>query len=134
MARAVEVVGLKELERKLGRMARQTQGRILSDAVMKGGEVVRDIAEAIAPRAPGMGTRGFHGAEFIDVEVEERPGRATANVGAQKKAFWLNIQETGSVHMPAQPWLTPAWDAGKRQAVHEISIALRPEILAVARG
>ena len=139
----VRIEGMNDLERKLRRMTDRTQGRILREAVQKGADAVRDVAESLAPRAPGSGTRGFHGAENVISEVAiDKPMHVVVHVGARRgrgvpwreSAFWLDIQETGSMYMAAQPWLTPAFDAERAHAERVVADEIKRAVLGASRG
>jgi HK97 gp10 family phage protein len=121
----------EELERKIRRMQASLAAKQVAEALAVGGEVIRRTAEAIAPRAAGGPTRDSgHGADRIVMEViETGPSRAAAWVGASKKAFWLSIQETGTLYHPAQPWLIPAFDEERQHALTLTAEAMRKKLL-----
>lgn len=127
----VRLEGEGELERKIMRMQANLSSKQLAAALKIGGEAIRRTAESLAPRASGGPTRDSgHGADRIVMEViETGPSRASAWIGASKKAFWLSIQETGTLYMPAQPWLIPAFDEERNHALKLTADAMRKKLL-----
>lgn len=126
---------MDDLERKLAQLSDELGGKVLARATEAGAEVIREAAESLAPREAGGGRRGYHGADRIGKErVKSTRNHAEVDVGAEKDAFWLNIQETGTSDMPAQPWLRPAFDEAEGAAVAEVADELRARVLGVARG
>lgn len=128
----VRLEGNEQLERKLVQMAKRLSSQGLRIGLAKGGEVIRRTAEALAPRASGGPTRsGGHGADRIVMEVTTKgQSNARAEIGAAKSAFWLNIQEVGSLYMPAQPWLAPAFDEERNEAIRVTVAQFRRLIIA----
>lgn len=87
-------------------------GAALVAAVQAGAEIIRDEAEARAPRSDGAGhyPAGGHGADHIIVATEDKPGEAVAKVGPEKDAWYLRFAEFGTSTQAADPWLRPAAD------------------------
>lgn len=123
------VKGGKELARRLDALSRKTRGRILESAARAGAEPIRSDAAGRAPKRTGQ-----LGDEMI-IEVKKRAStEVTVGVGPSKDAFYGKFQEFGTRNHAAQPFLRPAFDAHKDDAVRELGDVLRREILKVARG
>ena len=91
------------------------------------------MASQLAPRSED----GSHGQEpgFLSKNIKavrqftRRQDKAEAHVGMDKEAWYGQLQETGTVFHPAQPFLRPAFDATKNDVVNEIAEQLRARIL-----
>lgn len=133
----VEIEGLDELVRALEGTGADVQA-VLKEAVLAAGEVV---AQAAIPNAPGSDI-------YAEVDEEESSDRkVVVNVGPDKDHWYYRFSETGataheisaagalafegdrglvitkSVNHPgmaARPFLRPAVDSGKDQAVEEV--------------
>lgn len=132
------VEGMDNLEAKIKRLETDTQGRILREATGAGAELVRDVASQLAPRS----LDGSHGnppgflADNIAAEVKwtRTQDKAEVHVGMKKEAWYGWLQETGTIHQPAQPFLRPALDNTKDDVIDEIRDVLAARILGIADG
>jgi HK97 gp10 family phage protein len=78
----------------------------LEDAV----EETRAWEQQLAPRAPGAGSRGYHGADFIvdrKAWTRKRDTRAMLVGPDHRLARHLMFQEFGTIYHPAQPFIRP---------------------------
>ncbi|WP_034658295.1 HK97-gp10 family putative phage morphogenesis protein [Chelativorans sp. J32] len=130
----VKIEGLRELDRALGQLPKATGKSVLRRVLKEAGE---PIARAARDRAPKL---ELHLVENIDVgtKLTRRQAalhrktfaddRASAEVfvGAADPAGVQ--QEFGNERHPPQPFMRPAWDATKRQALHIIEHLLWTEI------
>ena len=129
----IDLEGAEDLVRALARLTEDVGGVHLRGAVMSGAEIVRDVASQLAPRSED----GSHGHEpgFLSKNIKavrqftRRQDKAEAHVGMDKEAWYGQLQETGTVFHPAQPFLRPAFDATKNDVVNEIAEQLRARIL-----
>ena len=114
--REAEVRGIEELKANLNRLSIQVRSEILVNAVDEGSDEAHSRMLALAPLAPGSGTRGYHGADrLINVEgTKTRDGRER-NVGLGPEAWFLVFQELGTIHHPKQPFIRPVKRAMKRR-------------------
>ena len=140
MAETVKVEGLRELEAALKELPRSTGKAALRRALKK---AAKPIADAAAARAPvdeghlrdsiGVGTkltrrqRSLHRKMF-------RNDRAAVEmfVGAGGLAQAIT-QEFGTFKEPPQPFMRPAWDAGKNALLDGIKDDLWGEIQKAAQ-
>lgn len=127
------IEGMKTLEKRLKRMTQDVRGSHLREAAAAGAEIVRDVAEQLAPVSE-TGSRGHEPgflAENVEAEVQFTRNQdiARIHVGIHKDAFYGWFQETGTQFQPAQPFLRPALDATKEDVVEEIRDHLARRIL-----
>lgn len=136
MARAVtvKVEGLSELDKALGQLPKATAKNVLRRVLKEAGEPIARAARDRAPRDE------LHLYENIDVGTKLtrrqaalhrkmfKDDRVTAEVfvGASNPAGVQ--QEFGNERHAPQPFMRPAWDATKRQALHIIEHLLWTEI------
>ena len=129
----VELDGADDMIAGLKRLTEDVGGEHLRDAVGAGAEIVRGVASQLAPRSQD----GSHGrlpgflADHIETERQwtRRQDTAQTNVGPSKEAWYGSLQEVGTIHQPAQPFLRPALDETKNDVVEEIADQLRARIL-----
>lgn len=125
----VVVEGLDDLELRFGRLTNAMSGELLSDATEAAAEEFMDFLVATAPRASGQL------ADSVRTEKQSSGGFTAAwRVGASKQGFHGMFQERGTIHMAAQPWIRPAFDAGKLTATHIAQRLLRANIGRSLRG
>jgi HK97 gp10 family phage protein len=151
----VSIEGLAELHRALKELPKQVARKLLRRATKDGATVIKIEAQRKLSGA----------AKTISVEslkaVQEKHVKTTStfsvwNVGAIKDRFWLNILETGAkphiipgkrngntfqIKHPgfsARPWLRPAFDAHKAEALgviaKELWRGIRVEAAKLNRG
>jgi HK97 gp10 family phage protein len=127
---AIHVEGLKELDEALKELPKATARNVIKRAFVQAIAPMEEQARAQAPRRTGQlagsiafGTRlsrrqkGLHKKES-DVEF-------FAGAAALPHA---HLQEFGTAHHVAQPFMRPAWDANKMPALNSVARFLRDEI------
>lgn len=131
MAR-IRVEGLRELDRALTELPRATARNVLKRAGIRALTPVAEEAARLAPELFGdlkdsvaaSDRRPRRHRKSSDVEVFAGPG---PNPQA-------HLQEFGTQHHGAQPFMRPAWDMKKREALDSVKDDLADEIgLAAAR-
>lgn len=136
MARSVKVKieGLRELDRALGELPKAAGKGVLRRVLKEAGE---PIARAARDRAPKL---ELHLTESVDVGTkltkrqarlhrkEFRNDKASAEVFVGPNDPSAVQQEFGNERHDPQPFMRPAWDATKRQALHIIEHLLWTEI------
>lgn len=124
MEEDVEITGLEDCERKLHELGPKLATRALKDALQAAGEVFQAAIEARAPYGPhrfAHTNEVVYGAiqQNIDVGLQmlvlEDGGMV--RVGPDKKVFWAKFCEFGTVHEPARPFIRPAFDESKEDAL-----------------
>lgn len=108
------IIGLKELEQKLKKLDLAVQSKELMKAAKAGGEIIRDAMEQRAPRDTGRLAAG----EIVSaLPSQSNAYVATVRIGPSRKVFWGLFQEFGTAHMAAQPFVLPAFEATKDEAL-----------------
>lgn len=158
MARTTfKIEGLSELDEALNEFSRATSGNILKRAVGAAGAMIAEHAAAIAPVDEGdlkkhiwvskpkiinPGKAAFaqamrEGGTRAEAAVAARnanreaggSGRsAVTHVGPTKAVGQGILQEFGTSHHKAQPFMRPTWDAYGREAADVIAETLKIEI------
>lgn len=127
--RGFRIEGAKEVEVVLRRLPNQVRGRVLRAVAMSGARVLRDAARQNAPVESGTLR------ESIVARGERRAGRheVRVKVGPLRTAFYGLFQEFGTSRLAARPWLRPAFEASKVEALRRIGAALGPAIERAAK-
>jgi len=113
--------GADELNEALRRLSDRASGELLRQAADAGAEVIRAEAERIAPRDTGV----------LASNIEDRAirrqmiGRAQIDIGPTREAWYARFVEIGTSRMQAKPFLRPAFDAKKDEAVRAVRAVLR---------
>lgn len=144
----VRVEGLRELEAALKELPKATGKSVLRRVLLKRAAPIRDAAQSRAPRGETGHLQESAGAGTKLSPRQARLHRAETGGGAKMTgAGWRSdpkstvevfvgfrssaasiVQEFGSVDQPAQPFMRPAWDAGKGAALDGIAADLWAEI------
>lgn len=139
----IRLKGSEELVRKLKQLAEITQGASTEGALRAGAMPIETRAKELAPYQSGSLRRSIHtevkvsgasgkaqiGTDLIYAAIQEFGGTIAA-----KNAPYLTFQINGrwvrvpSVEIPARPYMRPAFDEKKSEAVNEIAAALRDQI------
>lgn len=112
--------GFKELERKLARMSRAFSERKNGQTMRDGAEIVLAEMQMLAPVLTG-GLRDS--LEIVDDGGSVYVGPVKGGSGS--RAHFL---EFGTVNMPAQPFIRPAFDNTEGQVKTRISSTISTEI------
>ena len=142
----VEVKGLRELGQALSELSADVQKKVANSAVQAGAAVIRDAAKRKAPVSSPADTPEVPPGYLRD-NIIARRNRKKGNYTAQyavtvrhngKKAdlredetnpYQIGIfNEFGTVKMGAQPFMRPAFDETKQQAVGAIQKRLKQRI------
>lgn len=136
------VDGLQELGRAISALNGEVAVRLASRATGAGSRVIKKEAQTNIERSPSVVTRSLHGAvitkkvpkseaEHHSEHIVTVRGRGKPyNKKGQKvdRAPHAHLVEFGTVNMPAEPFLRPAFEAKKEQAVTEMATVLRDGI------
>ncbi|MGL5934599.1 MAG: HK97-gp10 family putative phage morphogenesis protein [Cetobacterium sp.] len=132
MARSwVKVHGLRECEKALSELPRATAKNVASRVLLKAAKPIAANAKTMAPDDPATG--GF------DLHTTIRAGKKTTRGAKHRKespvevyvgprARHQHLLEFGTIKMSAQPYMRPAWDAGKDDALDTIADEIWAEI------
>lgn len=153
----VEVEGLAQVQDALDELSKATSGNILKRAVSTAGAMIADAASALAPKKRGFlkinimvgkakiitaGKAAFakamqEGGTRAEAAAAARAANSAAGgsgrsavtqVGPTKAAGQGILQEFGTVHHKAQPFMRPAWDAHGEAAIEVIKETLIVEV------
>src|SRR5262245_52196384 len=119
-----EIRGLADLQAKLNELGEIGKRKILQKALKNGAEVVRQEAENSAPRLTGKLAKE----EMISIEEDSSLYEAVVKIGPSRLAFYGLFIELGTAHQVAQPFLEPALERKKGQAVIDVTDVLAAEI------
>ena len=112
---ALSISGLDELKRKLIAVANKTRGKFVVSALAAGAAEVLEEAQRLAPFDTG------ELAQDIQTRVAKRSSTmAVVLVGNTRRIYYAHMQEFGTAHHAAQPYLRPAFDAKKVKAFETI--------------
>ncbi len=109
---------LNTLPLKLG-----VQKNIIARSLRKGGEVMRARMEETAPRDTGE-----YAEHFMVTIAEQTAEGATAKIGASREAWRGNFNEFGTVNIPPQPTLRPAFDEKLQDTLSAIGMEMAAQI------
>jgi HK97 gp10 family phage protein len=133
MARViVKIEGLKELDKALGELPKATAKATLRRVLVEGGELIASAARRGAP------VDEHYLYESIDVSTKLNRRQRSLHKDESGKMFQEMFvgtnnpagvqQEFGNEHNAAQPFMRPAWDAKKQDALERITVLLWGEI------
>ena len=146
---SIKLIGGKELDRKLKALPRKVAKKILRQALRAGAKIILAQAKANAPVATGQLKKS------LKVRAMKRTRKGTVGFKVQTKAgdfkgdeFYGSFLEYGFRRgkrpgkgaeytreiVPAQPFMRPAFDSKKDEAVAVISKELSAKIVTAAKS
>lgn len=130
MARTVRTEGFAELDRALGQLGKATGRNVMRRA---GIAALEPVAEEAARRAPEL----FGDLRDSITASTKRPRRHRKRSEVEVYMGPTNLpqahlQEFGTRHHGPQPFMRPAWDAGKDQVLDDLKQSLGDEIMKAA--
>lgn len=134
--RVTGVFGGKELEAALKQLPNATGKGVLRRAIKKASEPTVVAAEALAPRGP---TGNLKASITVNTKLKKsqrtgRPEGVELFIGAETpKGQHAHLLEFGTVKMPAQPFMRPAWDATKKKVLEAIETEIWKALAKSAR-
>lgn len=130
----MQISGLKELADRLREIGPDIERNALRSGVSAAAVLIRNQAKATNPDDTGRTDRALY-AKFI--REQSGPNQATYYVGVrsgkkeQKKdrdAWYWRLVEFGTAKMPARPFMRPAFESKKMQAVEAIKERIQKRI------
>lgn len=150
MAELQNIAGLRELQQALKELPQNIAKNVLRGAVNAGASVIKKEAASRAPVYTGSVTAGHPPPGTLRRAVYQKSIRELSNnvkqtafVGVRKgkqfqkqgkkgnlsqDAFYARFVEFGTSKMPAQPFIRPAFEAKKNDAVEAIKAYLAKRI------
>ncbi len=137
------IVGMPEFKRRLAKLDSAAAGKALERAVRAGALPIRNEASRRAPKRTGTLRRSIH---IETLNVQPRSARVAIGTDLEYAAIhefggvikpkdpagWLRFQTYDGgwhtvklVHMPARPYLRPAFDTKKDEAAREMAAVLK---------
>lgn len=108
-------MGALALHAKLQKMERATESNLQS-ALMKAAQPIRDEAEVLCPVSEGPGGHLAKGIKIRPAK-SDNPNGAAVRIGV-KEGLWYGVfPEYGTSKMAAQPFMRPALDTKKDEAL-----------------
>lgn len=144
MAVANELLGVRELTRKLQRMASPKENaQALKASVAKPAQRTARVARAnIGKISPGrtpfhrtykgrIVSRGFAARNVVvRTSLNRAKTAAFAKIGVRREAFYaVNFWEVGSANTPETRWLRPAFDSQRSAMLAGVAESLRQSVL-----
>lgn len=137
---SIRLEGVKELERQLERLTPKIQKKMLRPALRASAKVIRDEAVRRAPRRkspPPRGSSRYHPAGkelYRSIKVRSAGRQPGLDAAVQvKTGAHGHLLEFGTIHMGASPFLRPAYDTRRHEAVQVFREFLGQRIESEAR-
>ncbi len=137
----VKIQGLDEVRRRLKALPKNMRNRELGKALRSGGRMIRNDAKSRVPTLTGLVLKnivmrtssGRRAGRNADVKV--RIGVASDRSGRDSgtDAFYWIFQEFGTSKMPAHPFLRPAFESNKNEALNAITQSLKKGLIRQAK-
>lgn len=131
--RRSSITGVRELERKLGRIARLASPAVAEPALLAGGEVIAEEMRVRVRVLSGL-TRDSIAVEVASWSFGSMASGVSVRIGPTKpdgfKAHWI---EWGTDDTPAHPFMRPAYDSKGRAAIDAVASRLGDELGSMTR-
>jgi hypothetical protein len=141
-----QIVGLRDLDRKLNALSAKARGPILLEAVTAAGKKVVAEATARCPEGeihrlaktykgnlvfhPGFAKRNVAMKAFLSRDKKA----ASVIIGVRREAFYaINFVELTTSRRTGTPWLQPSFEATKDQQIDAFGMVLWDRLSNVAR-
>lgn len=115
---AFKIIGLRETEKVLKALGPKLAERELMKALRAGGNVIKKEVKARAPVGTEPPNAKFgtlkDNIKTTAIKKTRFAGEVAVHTG---KAYWAMFVEFGTVKMPARPFIGPAFDAVKKNAI-----------------
>ncbi len=131
------IVGASELERALAQLPKAVAKSVLRGVLRKAGAPIVDHAVALCPHRTGELARSIDIRPTLTRRQRNRRMRGGAAEMFIGPSFPMgahgHLIEFGTVNMAAQPFLRPAWDAGKTRVLESVRKDIWQALVRVAR-
>lgn len=109
--------GMDKLDAKLKKMTFTVRQKMLTKAAKAGAELIRADAASRAPRDSGKLSENM----VITVARESTADTVLLKIGPSRDAFYGRFQEWGTINASQQPFLDPAFEARKEEALRLVA-------------
>lgn len=129
----VNVTGLADLERRLSALGKDMGGKIARGAAAAGVNVIKAEARRRVPVKTGAAkqaivTKRVRGTPLAAEYVVGFKKAKKADRNGPKDGWYARLLEFGTVKMPAQPFMRPAFDTQKQAAVDKVAQVLKKRL------
>lgn len=137
----VQLTGFAELDRKLVELSRAAGKGTLRRALKKSAQPVADAANRAAPDDPRTTKNDLRGSVVVGTKLSKRDAAQHRKaIGDDRSSVEMFIgpvasvypkamlQEFGTRHHAPQPYMRPAWEAGKDKLLDDLGRNLAVEI------
>lgn len=133
----VKVEGLEELKRQIEGLNEKFQRRVLDQGVSAAARIIRNAASSKAPKDTGLLKRAirigkvrqlsFPGKSVYHVFISPKVKGTRQKKGKSREiwAFYWRFLEFGTRKMAARPFLRPAFDENREQALKAMADKFR---------
>jgi len=142
----IDVTGEEEVQAALRAVVGKLQGHQMEAALLAGALPIMNAAKTNAPKLTGTLARSIHvlersprqvviGTDLVYARIQEEGGDI-APVNATYLRFEVGgdvIYTRGPVHIPAQPYMRPAFESERSAAMREIAGAVRDLVASSGR-
>lgn len=131
MKTTVKVEGLAELDQALAQFSKATARGVLVKTLRKAAVPIQKAAELLAPKNTGRLSLNIVISTKLSRREKKRYPResfAEVHVGPHAKVTYDSFVEFGTDDTPAQPFMRPAWDHEKLNALAIVKDELAREI------
>ena len=119
-----QILGVEDMKKAFGDLEKKAQRAVLRAALRKAGRIVQKEARERAPKRVGTLKKNI----AAKLSVREA-GNSYVDVGYRKKAFYGRFVEKGTKRAQAKPYLEPALEAKKGEALDAFREALQVALL-----
>lgn len=128
-----KVVGLKDIEKQLSELKKATAKAVARRALKKAAVPIHDEAKALVPDDPKTGPQDFDLTTTLRIGTRATRGakhrkQSPVEVLIGPRSRHAHLQEFGTSRHPATPFMRPAWDAKKQDALDIVVEAMWSEI------
>jgi HK97 gp10 family phage protein len=136
MDEEVTITGLEDVERKLQELGPKLAKEALVDALQAGGAILKQALEEFAPIGPSKDPHqgALQGSIEMLTYLELLNDRGIISIGPDRRVFWGRFSEFGTCKEPARPWMRPAFDSAKQQALDKFIAVLEERIPQLVSG
>lgn len=120
----INAQNLEKAIAQLENLDKRTQNKVIREGLKKAAAPIRNDARLLAPRRTGKGAQG------ITARARVRRGEGEMRIGFTRKRWYMRLHETGTVKMPARPFLRPAFDTNVQRAADEFFAEFERQIAA----
>jgi HK97 gp10 family phage protein len=140
----IHVDGLRQLGENMRSLSVKVAKKVSSRTTSKGAQVIKRRAKANLKTSPSVDT-GLLEKNVVIKKLGKRDSKLTSeHIATVKKAAYpndpdntrrvANFVEYGTVKMPAEPFMRPAFDTGKSEALTAMTDELRRGIDDATKG